>query len=381
MDEIILKYFIEGFTYLEIIELLEQCHNYSLSLSSLKRYFKINSISRRPLPHLTCSLQEVSDAIQIEINGSGGQLGYRRMHKSLLDQGLLCRRSDVRMIMKAIDPESVTLRRKRRLRRRKYQNPGPNHTWHLDGHDKLKPFGFSIHGCIDGFSRKLLWLEVAPSNKQPEVIAKYYLKAIEQFGLPKTIKADDGTEHSIIEPIHLTLRSLDGEDAIGSFSITTSPQNQRIESYWSILQRDRIGWWRTFFNELSDLGMFTNNDPVVVDCIRYCFMHLIRQDLNSVLSDWNSHIISGSSRSVGPTGRPDTMCYLPMHFGGEKFDRPTCEDDLADFNQFSSFEISDYSQEFDEFVNIAIGSHSKPTNPNNALLLYTQLIEKINDYS
>ena len=23
--------------------------------------------------------------------------------------------------------------------------------WHVDGYDKLKPFGFPIHGCIDGY--------------------------------------------------------------------------------------------------------------------------------------------------------------------------------------------------------------------------------------
>lgn len=27
---------------------------------------------------------------------------------------------------------------------------GPNYTWHLDGYDKLKPYGFCIHGCMDG---------------------------------------------------------------------------------------------------------------------------------------------------------------------------------------------------------------------------------------
>ncbi len=27
---------------------------------------------------------------------------------------------------------------------------GPKFCWHLDGYDKLSPFGFYIHGCIDG---------------------------------------------------------------------------------------------------------------------------------------------------------------------------------------------------------------------------------------
>lgn len=27
---------------------------------------------------------------------------------------------------------------------------GPNHMWHIDGYDKLSPYGLTIHGCIDG---------------------------------------------------------------------------------------------------------------------------------------------------------------------------------------------------------------------------------------
>lgn len=238
--------------------------------------FEKKSPHRRPLSNLIFPADQLKNAVKNQLNSSAAQLGYRRMHKVLLDQGLLCRRTDVRFLLKELDPVNVKLRRKRSLRRRKYINPGCNHTWHIDGHDKLKPFGFSIHACIDGYSRKLIWLEIAPSNKLPEIIAKYYTIAIKKFGLPKCFKADDGTEHAIIKPMHITLRSLNGPDALDFFSIITLPQNQRIEAYWSILQRDRIGWWRTFLGELSDLVLFSNDDQILADCIRYCFMHLIR---------------------------------------------------------------------------------------------------------
>ena len=107
-------------------------------------------------------------------------------------------------MLKDIDPEGVNRRRRRRLHRRKYISQGPNYVWHIDGHDKLKPFGFSIHGCLmDGFSRKLLWLEVGPTNKMPEVVAKYYLDTVKDLGgVPVKVKADDGTAHALIEPIH-----------------------------------------------------------------------------------------------------------------------------------------------------------------------------------
>ena len=65
-----------------------------------------------------------------------------------------------------------------RLHQRTYTCPGPNLSWHVDGYDKLKPFGLSVHGCIDGFSRRLLWLQVQRSNKNPRVIANCFLEYV-----------------------------------------------------------------------------------------------------------------------------------------------------------------------------------------------------------
>ena len=71
----------------------------------------------------------------------------------------------------------------------------------FDGHDELKPYGSSIDGGINGFSRRVLWLEVSTSNKMPEVIAKYYLDAVKRNGLPVNVKADDSIEHILVQPI------------------------------------------------------------------------------------------------------------------------------------------------------------------------------------
>ncbi len=48
------------------------------------------------------------------------------------------------------DPEGVESRKRRILQRRIYRNPGPNFAIHIDGYDKLKAYGFAIHGAIDG---------------------------------------------------------------------------------------------------------------------------------------------------------------------------------------------------------------------------------------
>ena len=85
--------------------------------------------------------------------------------------------------MKEIDPEGTNIRKARRLRRRKYVSEGRNSCWHADGYDKLKPYGFSIHDRIDGYSRRILWLKVTKSNSHVQVPAAYYVDTVKELRL------------------------------------------------------------------------------------------------------------------------------------------------------------------------------------------------------
>ena len=145
-------------------------------------------------------------------------------------------------VVKELDPEGVLSRRKKRLRRRCYSVPGPDFLWNIDGYDKLKPYGVSRHGCIHGFSLQIIWLKVAPSNKNPSTIASYYYSAVREMGgVPTRIRSDDNMENSIIETIQIFVRSAHDDEFAGieSFLKGTSPANQRIESFWSQLAKDR----------------------------------------------------------------------------------------------------------------------------------------------
>ena len=75
------------------------------------------------------------------------------MHQRLINQhGLVTMREVAQHVLRVFDPEGVEHRSQHRLRRRIYRCKGPNYLWHIDSYDKLKPFGFCIHGAIDGFS-------------------------------------------------------------------------------------------------------------------------------------------------------------------------------------------------------------------------------------
>ena len=147
-------------------------HGVTISLSTLKSRIKLLNLSIRGTEPVTD--EEIRKAIKEELGGSGCFIGYRKMWARLKRKGISVSRDRIMEQLRDLDPEGVNSRKKKRLRRRAYHTNGPNYIWHTDGHDKLKPFGFSIHGCIDGFSRRLIWLEVSTTNKNPEVIAKYH---------------------------------------------------------------------------------------------------------------------------------------------------------------------------------------------------------------
>ena len=66
----------------------------------------------------------------------------------------------------------------------------------MDGYDKLKPFGFCSHGAIDGYSRRILWLEVASLNNNPAIISHFFCKYLHLLtGTASIIRADRGTEN------------------------------------------------------------------------------------------------------------------------------------------------------------------------------------------
>ena len=218
------------------------------------------------------SLEEIASAISSELEISGNCLGYRAMWQRLrLKYDLSVRRDTVMYLLQELDPEGVQCRKHRRIRRRKYANPGPNHTWHIDGFDKLKPFGFSVHGAIDGFSRRLMWLEVSSTNNDPSVIAGYYLNCLKSTKtVPRVIRADLGTENVTVEILQYYFRLSHDDEMAGlkSFQYGKSTSNQRIEAWWGMFKRLGAGWWISFFKDLRDSGVFTNADPLHVECAR-----------------------------------------------------------------------------------------------------------------
>ena len=199
----------------------------------------------------------------------------------------------------------------------------------------------------------------------------------------KKVKADDDTEYAIIQPIHILLRdAVADNNSVNSFSIAPSMHNQRIEAYWSKLRQDRIGWWKDFFRDIVDLELFNPASRVLVDCLKFCFICVLRKELKEMAAKWNEHIISKSSNG-GPSGRPVTMCFLPHLFDCQDYSDPL-EDDDTDESLLAVEEIPpDYSAEFGEFAELimAIEGLEMSVDVKSCLNLYLLLLEKIEEFS
>ncbi|KAH3728273.1 hypothetical protein DPMN_054227 [Dreissena polymorpha] len=137
-----------------------------------------------------------------------------------------------RCVLKVIDPEGVALRSAHRMRRKVYTNNGPNFTIHIDGYDKLKPFGIATHGAVDGFSRYILWLEACYSNNDPRIIAGFFVNFVKRIvRVPRLVRGDAGTENVWVRvmPIAFRFNDIDNIYGMNSYMTGRSTGNQRIE--------------------------------------------------------------------------------------------------------------------------------------------------------
>ena len=71
-------------------------------------------MERSPLEAIWNDTSDIFEAARDELSGSGADIGYRRIDKALKSKGYICRRDDVRQIVKQLDPDRVKLRKRKR---------------------------------------------------------------------------------------------------------------------------------------------------------------------------------------------------------------------------------------------------------------------------
>lgn len=172
---------------------------------------------------------ELDEVIKGYIANHGKCTGYNLIAGYLKSLGLRIQRRRVRERLAKLDPQNTALRWGVLVSRRKYHVPWPNSLWHLDGHHSLIRWKLVIHGCIDGFSRRIMFLRCSSNNKA-ETVLELFINAVESDGCrwPSRIRVDHGVENVQVCDAMVRARG----EGRGSFIAGPSTHNQRIERLW-----------------------------------------------------------------------------------------------------------------------------------------------------
>jgi len=200
--------------------------------------------------------------------------------------GYRVQRRRIRKSLVRIDPENAALRWGIIIKRRKYSVPWPNSLWHLDGHHSLIRWGLVIHGCIDGYSRRIMFLSCS-SNNLSDTVLTHFLKAINDDGgmWPSRIRVDYGVEN--VKVCDEMIRKW-GEGR-GSFIAGSSTRNQRIERLWRDVFKSVCHVFYYTFYALEDSGMLDIDSCVDMFALHAVFIPRINQLLLEFSKLFNDH--------------------------------------------------------------------------------------------
>jgi hypothetical protein len=170
---------------------------------------------------------ELDDVVKRFKDKHGIVVGRSLVLGHLISLGIRVQKQRVTDALVRVDPINSQIRWAALVHRRKYNVPGPNSLWHIDGHHSLVRWGFVLHGAIDGYSRLIVFLKCSTNNYK-ETVSELFENAIAEIGVPSRIRTDKGGENVLLWE---KMEDLRGSNR-GSFLASSSVHNQRIERLW-----------------------------------------------------------------------------------------------------------------------------------------------------
>ncbi|CAB4021454.1 hypothetical protein AWC38_SpisGene3841 [Paramuricea clavata] len=185
-------------------ETLEDLRGIGFSWQKIAQFFGVSrwTVYRRVQAYGLQNMQqfnaEIDDIVAEYLGRHGFTTGRTYLAGYLRSLGLRIQRRRVRESLTRVDPQNTALRWGIVIARRKYSVPWPNSLWHLDGHHSLIRWGLVVHGCIDGFSRRIMFLKCS-NNNLSQTVLELFMNAIEKDGLwPSRIRVDHGVENVLV---------------------------------------------------------------------------------------------------------------------------------------------------------------------------------------
>jgi len=180
--------------------------------------------------------------------------------------------------------------------------------WHIDGHEKLRRWGFYVYAGIDGFSRFITFAQLAVS-KRSQGILEGFLAGVGTYGYPCRVRTDRSWEW---DQLAINMIQFWGDTSV--FLAGPSTSNQRIESFWNFLFPHVISFYKELFENLELIEVLDVNDPVHMFSLQVVFFPAISRQIELTVQAWNLHSIrSDKKRGVGGGIPANLFSNNPWH--------------------------------------------------------------------
>ena len=125
--------------------------------------------------------------------------GETNLIGGLRSRGIYVQRWRVRQSIVRVDPINRANRWGERIVRRPYSVPHPNFLWHMDTNMKLRHWRLCIHGCVDGYSRSIIYLRLNNNNRATTVL-NCFQTATRSWGHPSRVREHcSGRVHGMVQ--------------------------------------------------------------------------------------------------------------------------------------------------------------------------------------
>ena len=126
-----------------------------------------------PLSSYTDISDSDLDAVMSLLVSRFPQNGIVMMWGHLKSINIFVMRQKVAESLMRVSPQLVRYRQSHSVSWRVYDVPAPNNLWHIDGLHCLIRWKIVIHGAIDGYSRKILYLKGSDNNRAETIFALF----------------------------------------------------------------------------------------------------------------------------------------------------------------------------------------------------------------
>lgn len=144
-----------------------------------------------------------------------------------------------------------------------------------------------FHGCVDGFSRTIIYLACLDNNRASSVLS-LFMVGVQNFGMPSRVRCDHGLENTGVARFMLYRQGLNRHSVITGRSV----HNQRIERLWAELNRVVSYHFVNLFNFMEEHGVLDSLNEVHLFCLHYIYLPRIQRAATEFQNQWNNHGLS-----------------------------------------------------------------------------------------